>query len=127
MKTTHKRISAAVLAVVMLLSVLVPVAIPQISAMDMAEYEQKTYYKNGASPMAGSPKTVTLSAGQAPAQGEKNYTLSLDGTWKMASSGKVADLAAGKGWDKAYDAAVPGSIYTALTDAGVIEDPYLSV
>ncbi|MBQ4113297.1 MAG: fibronectin type III domain-containing protein, partial [Clostridia bacterium] len=33
---------------------------------------------------------------------------------------------AGKGWDKAYDAAVPGSIYTALTDAGVIEDPYLS-
>ena len=79
-----------------------------------------------ASPMAASPTTVTLSSGKAPAQSEVNYTLSLDGTWKMTSTGKASDLAAGKGWDKAYDAAVPGSIYTALTDAGVIQDPYLS-
>ncbi len=126
MKTLHKRITAAALVAVMLLSVLIPVAIPTASAMDLAEYEQKTYYKNGASPMAGTPKTVTLSTSQVPAQSEKNYTLSLDGIWKMTSSGKAADLAAGKGWDKASDATVPGSIYTALVDAGVIEDPYLS-
>ena len=126
MKHNAKRILSAALAVFTVLSVLVPVAIPSVGAMDLAEYEQKTYYKNGASPMSGTPKTVTLSTASAPAQNEKNYTLSLDGTWKMTSEGKAADLAASKGWDKAYDAQVPGSIYTALTDAGVIQDPYLS-
>jgi hypothetical protein len=45
MKTLHKRIPAAVLAVVMLLSVLIPMTVPSVSAMDLAEYEQKTYYK----------------------------------------------------------------------------------
>ena len=123
---TMKKLLSALLAVVMAASVILPVAIPSAGAMDLAEYEQKTYYKNGASPMSATPKTVTLSTGTAPAQSEQNYTLSLDGTWKMTASGKVSDLAAGKGWDKAYDATVPGSIYTALTDAGVIEDPYLS-
>lgn len=126
MKHNAKRILSAALAVFTVLSVLVPVTVPSVGAMDLAEYEQKTYYKNGASPMSGTPKTVTLSTASAPAQNEKNYTLSLDGTWKMTSEGKAADLAAGKGWDKAYDAQVPGSIYTALTDAGVIQDPYLS-
>ena len=126
MKHNAKRILSAILAVFTVLSVLVPVTVPSVGAMDLAEYEQKTYYKNGASPMSGTPKTVTLSTASAPTQNEKNYTLSLDGTWKMTSEGKAADLAAGKGWDKAYDAQVPGSIYTALTDAGVIQDPYLS-
>ncbi len=125
MKSSCMRILSAALAVIMILSVMIPIAIPSVGAMDLAEYEQKTYYKNGASPMSGTPKTVTLSTGKAPAQSEKNYTLSLDGTWKMISTGKVSELAAGKGWDKAYDAAVPGSIYTALTEAGVIEDPYV--
>ena len=126
MKLTLRRALSALLALVMTLTVILPVAIPSVGAMDLAEYEQKTYYKNGASPMAANPTTVTLNKGKAPAQSETNYTLSLDGTWKMTSTGKVSDLAAGKGWDKAYDAAVPGSIYTALTDAGVIQDPYLS-
>ena len=126
MKHIIRRALSALLAFVMALTVILPVAIPSVGAMDLAEYEQKTYYKNGASPMAAKPTAVTLSQGKAPAQSEVSYTLSLDGTWKMTSSGKAADLAAGKGWDKAYDAAVPGSIYTALTDAGVIEDPYLS-
>ncbi len=125
MKSLHKRLLSATLAVVIALSVILPVAIPSVGAIDLAEYEQKTYYKNGASPMAGAPKTVTLSTASAPIQSEKNYTLSLDGTWKMTSEGKASDLATGKGWDKAYDAAVPGSIYTALMDAGVIEDPYV--
>ena len=126
MKLTLRRALSALLAFVMALTVILPVAIPSVGAMDLAEYEQKTYYKNGASPMAAKPTAVTLNKGKAPAQSETNYTLPLDGTWKMTSTGKVSDLAAGKGWDKAYDAAVPGSIYTALTDAGVIQDPYLS-
>ena len=126
MKKLPKRLLSLALAVVTMLSVIIPVAIPSASAMDMAEYEQKTYYKNGASPMAATPTAVTLSKGKAPNQSESNYVLSLDGTWKMTSTGKAADLAAGTGWEKAYDATVPGSIYTALMDAGVIEDPYLS-
>ena len=125
MKTSTKRLIAMALAVITALSVMIPIAIPTASAMDLAEYEQKTYYKNGASPMAATPTTVTLSKGNAPAQSEKNYTLSLDGTWKMTASGKIADLAAGKGWDTAYDATVPGSIYTPLVEAGVIPDPYV--
>ena len=125
MKTTCKRLVASALALLTALSVIVPMAMPTVSAMDQAEYEQKTYYKNGASPMAATPTTVTLSKGKAPNQSESNYVLSLDGTWKMTSTGKAADLAAGKGWEKAYDATVPGSIYTALMDAGVIDDPYV--
>lgn len=126
MKPVRARLLSGLLAAVMALSVILPVAIPAVGAMDLAEYEQKTYYQNGASPMSGTPKTVTLSTGKAPSQSEENYTLSLDGTWKMTASGKVSDLANGKGWEKAYDAAVPGSIYTALVGAGVIEYPYLS-
>lgn len=125
MKSLRKRLICAALAAVTSLSVILPVAIPAVGAMDLAEYEQQTYYKNDASPMSGTPKTVTLSTASAPAQKEGNYVLSLDGTWKMTSTGKASDLAEGKGWDKAYDAAVPGSIYTALTDAGVIDDPYV--
>ncbi|MBR5124030.1 MAG: hypothetical protein IKU90_02775, partial [Clostridia bacterium] len=125
MKLSVKRAFSMLLAVITVLSVIVPVAIPSASAMDLAEYEQKTYYKNGASPMSATPTSVTLSMGQAPAQSESNYVLSLDGTWKMTSSGKIADLAAGKGWDTAYDATVPGSIYTPLVEAGVIPDPYV--
>lgn len=125
MKHTLRRALSSLLALVMALTVILPVAIPSVGAMDLAEYEQKTYYKNGASLMAAKADTVTLSTGKTPAQSEVNYTLSLDGTWEMTSTGKVSDLAAGKGWEKAYDAAVPGSIYTALMDAGVIEDPYL--
>ena len=125
MKTNFKRLLSGLLAFVLAVTLTLPAWVPAVSAMDMAEYEQKTYYKNGASPMAAKADTVTLSTGKAPAQSEVNYVLSLDGTWKMTSSGKAADLAAGKGWEKAYDAQVPGSIYTALMDAGVIEDPYV--
>ena len=124
MKSTFKRLIATALAVVTSLSVIIPIAIPSVTAMDQAEYEQKTYYKNGASPMAAEPTVVTLSKGSST-QSEQNYVLSLDGTWKMTSSGKIADLAAGKGWNKAYDATVPGSIYTPLVEAGVIPDPYM--
>lgn len=125
MKSVRKRLLSTVLATVMPISAVLAVGAPQVSAISQAEYEQKTYYKNSASPMSGTPETVTLSTASAPVLKEENYTLSLDGAWKMISDGDVSDLAIGKGWDKAYDATIPGSIYTALMDAGVIKDPYV--
>ncbi len=122
---TARRVLSALLAVLLTLGALVPVAIPAASALGQAEYEQVTYYHNGASPMDGPPETVTPIRGNGPAQGESNVEISLDGTWEMTDKGKIADLAAGKGWEAAIDAVVPGSIYTALMDAGVIPDPYV--
>ncbi len=119
-----RRSLAWLLAIVTVLGVVLPVAIPAIRAMDLAEYEQKTYFRNEASPMDGSPKDVTLTTGD-PGHRETNTVISLDGTWDMTDKGGLSDLVAGRGWDSAIDATVPGSIYTALTDAGVIPDPYV--
>lgn len=119
-----RKLVACLLCTVMCLSAL-PLTFPlQVSAMDQAEFERNTYLKPSAGPMEKEPSDITLSKGGTPAK-EPNYVLSLDGTWKMTSSGKLADLIAGSGWDSAYDATVPGSIYTALMEAGVMADPYL--
>ena len=96
------------------------------SATDLAKSEQKLYYKNAASVMTVAPENVTFATENAPELSEKNYSLDLDGVWRMTDKGKIADLSRGEGWDSAINATVPGSIYTALYEAGVIEDPYLS-
>lgn len=119
-----RKLIACLLCTVMCLSAL-PLTFPlQASATDQAEYEKNTYIKPSGGPMDEEPSVITLSRGGTPAK-DPNYVLSLDGTWKMTASGKLADLLGGSGWDSAYDATVPGSIYTALMEAGVIEDPYL--
>ncbi len=120
-----RRASAAFLAVAMLAGVIVPVTLPVASAVSFAEYEQTHYFRNGDSPMDAAPEAVTLSASTASTLGETNAVISLDGTWDMTDTGKIADLAAGRGWEKATPATVPGSIYTALMEAGVIKDPYM--
>ncbi len=89
-----------------------------------ADMEQKRYYKNEASLMSGAPKTVTFSQ-MSDSASDNGYKIDLDGVWKMTEKGKIADLSNGGGWESAIDARVPGSIYTALYEAGVIEDPYL--
>ena len=96
------------------------------SAVNMAEYEQQTYYKNEASVFTIEPETVVLSTDNVPDIADSNYNIDLDGVWKMTSSGSISRLKNGEGWDNAIDAEVPGSIYTALMKAGVIDDPYLS-
>lgn len=120
-----RRLLAALLAVATVLGVLVPVTLPTAGAKSLAEYEQEAYFRNGASPMDASPKIVTLSDRNVPKPAETNTVISLDGTWKMTCKGKAADLVAGRGWDEAIDATVPGSIYTALMAAGELEDPYM--
>ncbi len=50
--------------------------------------------------------------------------LSLDGEWMMAAGGSDEERLAG-GWQDALPASVPGSIETALLEAGLIPDPYV--
>lgn len=95
-----------------------------VCAVDLAGSEQKQYYKNAASVMSLTPENVAFSTENVPELKDGNYSLSLDGVWKMTDKGKIAELVSDNGWDGAIDADVPGSIHTALYKAGKIKDPY---
>jgi hypothetical protein len=119
-----KKAAAAVLCSLFILPNILTVC-DTVTAASQADMEKKNYYKNEASVFTKEPKVVTLGTENVPLLGEENYTLDLDGKWKMTSDGKIAELKNGNGWDKAIDATVPGSIHTALYEAGVIDDPYV--
>ena len=122
------RKSKLFVAVILLVAILTTTYATTINvfALSFAEYEQEHYLKNGPSPMDATPDEITLGGNQntLPDMSYNGYELSLDGTWKMVSDQKISDLLVGNGWNAAIDAEVPGSIYTALMEAGVIEDPY---
>ena len=122
MKHGCTRFAAWLLGFALILCAIPAVVIP-VSADDMAKYEKQTYLKPSAGPMESKPQSVTLRAGGTASE-DSAWTLSLDGTWKMQSTGRISELAAGNGWGSAYEVEVPGSIYTGLMEAGVIEDPY---
>lgn len=100
-------------------------SIQNVSALNQSEYEQKNYYKNEASVFSTEPDVVELSTVNVPSVSEENCVIDLDGTWRMTDKGSVSSLIKGTGWDGAINATVPGSIYTALFEAGVIDDPYI--
>ena len=116
------------MAAVLLTSIMLTAYATTFSALakSFAEIEQENYLKNGPSPMDATPSNITLGGDQnaLPDMSYNGYELSLDGTWKMVSDQSISDLLSGNGWGTAIDAQVPGSIYTALVEAGVIEDPY---
>lgn len=120
----QRKLIAFMVCIVICLSAIPISFMFQVSAIDQAEYEINTYLKPSAGPMQKEPQVISLSKGKIDAQ-EPNYILSLDGNWKMTSIGKLTNLISGEGWEGAYDAVVPGSIYTALMNAKVIEDPYV--
>ena len=123
MKKTGKT-SAAVCALV-LFSFALCVLCSAIAPVNLAKREQKTVYKNKESLMAQSPENTVFTVGDVSSSGG-GYKLDLDGVWRMTNKGNISSLVSGKGWDGAINAEVPGSIYTALYKAGVIEDPYMS-
>jgi beta-mannosidase len=116
------------MAIVLLLSILVTTYATTIEALakSFAEYEQEQYLKNGPSPMDATPNNISLGGDQTalPDMSYNGYELLLDGTWDMVSDKNISQLLSGSGWNDAINAEVPGSIYTALMEAGVIEDPY---
>ena len=94
----------------------IPAVVIPVSADDMAKYEKQTYLKPSAGPMESKPQSVTLRSGGTASE-DSAWTLTLDGTWKMQSAGRISELAAGNGWGSAYEVEVPGSIY-ARSDGG---------
>ena len=119
-----RKAAAAVLCALFVLPNIMSVC-DTVAATSQADMEKKNYYKNEASVFTIEPKVVKLETENAPDIGEDNYVLSLDGVWKMTGDSKIDELAKGSGWDGAIDATVPGSIHTALFEAGVIDDPYV--
>ena len=75
------------------------------------------------SPVEGDAKVIELAPGSTDHPlGPRS--LSLDGEWIMAAGGSERDRLAGD-WQDALPARVPGSIQTALLEAGAIPDPYV--
>lgn len=103
-------------------------ALPEVSTPELMvgtsldDLDNASYFENGIiapGPLDGIPVECTLGNGSvtpvtpvAPRE-----TLSLDGTWQMAF-----DINGQADWSRPMDAPVPGSIHTALVNAGVTPD-----
>lgn len=82
-------------------------------------------YAAGPSPLDSAAVKVILSKNTVQ-HDQGVVSLALDGQWQMAEEGDDATRLAGH-WDDVIDAAVPGSVHTALWQAGKIPDPYVGV
>lgn len=72
-------------------------------------------------PWDAEPELVTLD--DSPVSHPQGMqVLSLDGPWQLAEGGKLADRLDGA-WSDALPAQVPGSVHTALVEAGILPDP----
>lgn len=74
-------------------------------------------YAPGPSPLDSEAVPVDLQAGAAR-HAEAPPALVLDGVWQMAEEGVESARIAGGDWDDAIPARVPGSVHTALMEAG---------
>ena len=75
----------------------------------------------GPPPMASRPTTVNLRAGEAE-HPPGAPVLHLDGAWEMACEGAEQDRLSGV-WQDGIPVRVPGSVHTALVEAGRLPDP----
>src|SRR3984957_8518576 len=100
-----------------------------VSVRESLDEIERASYKAGPSPLGSPAQVVSLHAGAAviPALAP---ALSLDGQWQLVE-GATANWdqwqlveGATVNWDKPITAMVPGSVHTALYDAGIIPFPY---
>ena len=77
----------------------------------------------GPSPMSGDARPVELQSG-AVEHPDGRPCLALNDGWEMVAGG-AADARLTGAWKDAMPAVVPGSIQTALLEAGRIPDPYV--
>jgi beta-mannosidase len=82
-------------------------------------------YNAGPSPLDSEPQVVELAAGTVE-HASGPVIVSLDGEWQMAAEGEEAERLAGE-WVDAVRAVVPGSVHTALVEAGKLPEPTFGV
>lgn len=92
----------------------------EVKSLDQIDRES---FAPGPSPMSGDARPVELLRG-AVEHPAGPPCLSLNSGWEMAEGGDVDARLTGE-WDDAIPAIVPGSIQTALLEAGRIPDPYV--
>ena len=99
-----------------------PLANPAMTGecLSMDELDRRSY-NPGPSPLDSIAEPVTLTTGTVT-QPKGSVVLSLDGEWQMADGGKDAERLSGNRAD-ALPAKVPGSVHTALFEAGKIPEP----
>lgn len=84
------------------------------------EIDRESFHA-GPSPLDMRGREMAL-APCTPPQPAPCEALPLNGVWRLAMEGDDRERLAG-GWEDAIDAPVPGSVHTALFEAGVIPDP----
>ncbi|MCY3833387.1 MAG: beta-mannosidase [Chloroflexi bacterium] len=92
----------------------------EIKSLDQVDRES---FAPGPAPHADVPRVIELRRGGVE-QPAGPLRLTLDEDWEMAPDGVANERLAGD-WLDAIPAAVPGSIQTALFNAGRIPDPYI--
>lgn len=91
---------------------------PALRSLDEIEREE---FAPRFTPWDTEPELVALNATPI-AHPPAPEVLSLDGSWQLAEGGKLSDRLGGQ-WSDAMPASVPGSVHTALVEAGIIPDP----
>jgi beta-mannosidase len=82
-------------------------------------------YNPGPSPMGGPFTRIKLKQGTS-ANKSSAQIIDLSGEWQLAEGG-AEESRLGQPWDDAIPAKVPGSVHTALVQAGRIPDPYVGL
>lgn len=104
---------------IVMTSVFLPV-LPAVAAASLDDSD-KTSFNPGPGPMDSTPDNVSLTQ-TSYTHPAGPVTLSLDGTWQLAENGDEASRL-NSNWTDAINATVPGSVHTALQNAGVIPNP----
>ncbi len=99
--------------------------IPEAALRKSADEMDYISFQAGAAPMDGEPQWLVLHTGEA-VHAKAPRELLLDGQWQLAEAGEEAARLTGE-WTDAIPARVPGSIHTALVEAGRIPDPTIGV
>ena len=96
---------------------------PLVSQYESLNDADRVSFNAGPSPMDSDAKTISLSKDtlKLPASAR---VFSLDGEWQMVEGGSLDERLKGD-WTNAIKAPVPGSVHTALYQAGIIPFPYL--
>jgi beta-mannosidase len=90
-------------------------------AKSLDDLDRESFHA-GRAPFDGAPIALALSAGKAEFHELEPRVLDLSGEWKLADGGDEEARLRGE-WPDAIPCHVPGSVHTALREAGKLPDP----